>query len=887
MTTSIAAELGRRTRSQRARRSMPQDWRDAMLAALEHHTRIRFPSPRYRADPVAFFREILGVEPWRKQVEVLEAIRDHPRVAVRAGHKVSKDLANDTPVLTPRGWTTHGALRVGDEVFAPDGTRTRIVSTTRHRARPMMRVYFEDGSHIDASETHDWVVRTRELRKSRCAPRPAVKMTTRELFESQRVPNGPGRSICNFTVDLPAPLQMDDAKGLPIDPYLLGLWLGDGAAKQAVFTGIDGLEQAFASAGYEVTPLRARPSFYVKGLLPDLRHAGVLGNKHVPDAYKLASAEQRLALLRGLMDTDGCCTARGRASFANTNRRLADDVAELARSLGQKVRIAERRAALNGEDCGPCWVVQWASSLNCFALERKSARLKTSRRKKAHAHRRIAIERVEGLDGLHATQCIEVDHPSHLYLAGRSLVPTHNSHTIAGVALWYYCSYDDARVVLTSTTSRQVDQILWRELRMMRARGGRCIACKEADPDGHRITRPCEHSSLIEGEQGELARTGLKSADFREIVGFTAREAEAVAGISGRNLLYLPDEASGIADAIFEAIEGNRAGGARIAMFSNPTRNTGEFFEAFASKSHLYKTITISSEETPNVVEGREVIRGLATREWIEEKKQEWGEASALYKVRVKGEHALHEEGKIFSLHAIEEAEQRWHETKESGRLYVGLDPAGPSGSGDETAMCPRRGSKVFEFRVQRGLSEEAHVTVLLQLLKDHRLPREVPVVVVDREGSIGSSVFGLLRAHLDTYKLDFELVAIRASDRAMRQPEIYDRQRDALTANLEAWFRDGGAIPEDVKLEKELHVMEWRAMQNGRLKVTAKEDIRKELGRSPDRYDALALSCWEPLSLRADAIGTTTPAAAQPEYGRPAMDPYAGGAAFDPRRRR
>lgn len=478
------------------------------------------------------------------------------------------------------------------------------------------------------------------------------------------------------------------------------------------------------------------------------------------------------------------------------------------------------------------------------------------------------------------------DHPR---VAVRSGHKVSKSNSIAGVALWYYSSWDDARVVMTSTTSRQVDQILWRELRMMRARGGRCLACKAEDPDGHRIVRPCPHSSLIEGEQGELARTGLKNEQFCEIVGFTAREAEAVAGISGRNLLYLPDEASGIADAIFSAIEGNRAGGARLAMFGNPTKNTGEFFEAFHSKAHLYKCITISSEETPNVVEGREVVPGLATREWIEEKKQEWGESSPMYKVRVRGEHATHEEGKIFSIDAIELAEQLWYEVKESGRLYVGLDPAGPSGSGDESALCARRGSKVFEFRCKRGLTDEAHITDLRLLLKDHRLARETPVVVMDREGTIGSSLFGLLRAWLDedAHKGDFELVGIRASDRALRQPDIYDRQRDALTANLEAWVRDGGGIPEDTKLAAELHVMEWKIGANGRLKVTPKDEIKKKLGRSPDRYDALALSCWEPLSLRTEAAGTPTPAAVPQDYhSRPTLDPYAGAGAWDPRRR-
>jgi hypothetical protein len=135
------------------------------------------------------------------------------------------------------------------------------------------------------------------------------------------------------------------------------------------------------------------------------------------------------------------------------------------------------------------------------------------------------------------------------------------SNSLAGIALCFYASFDDARVVMSSTTARQVDQILWRELSMMKARGGRCIACKAEDPGARRIPAPCPHSALIDGELKGLAKSGLKSG-FREIVGFTAKEAEAVAGISGANLLYLPDEASGIPQIIFDAIEGNRAGGA-------------------------------------------------------------------------------------------------------------------------------------------------------------------------------------------------------------------------------------------------------------------------------------------------------------------------------------
>ena len=470
------------------------------------------------------------------------------------------------------------------------------------------------------------------------------------------------------------------------------------------------------------------------------------------------------------------------------------------------------------------------------------------------------------------------DHPR---VAVRSGHKVSKSHSAAGIALWYYASFDDARVVMTSTTSRQVDQILWRELRMMRARGGRCLACKQADPDGLVITRPCEHSGLIEGEQGELARTGLKSRDFREIVGFTAREAEAVAGISGRNLLYIVDEASGVGDDVFEAIEGNRAGGARIVMFGNPTRNSGEFFEAFHGKAAHYRTITVSSEETPNVVEGREVVRGLATREWITEKRAEWGESSPMYTIRVKGLHAIAEAGKIFSIHTITTAEQRWADTSDAGRLFIGIDPAGESGSGDETVFCARRGFKQLLLRAHQGMNEEQHLTQLLVYIATLKIQRETPVVVMDCEGSIGSKLHVLLRNYAEANPQAFEVVGIKAGQKAVRMPQIYDRMRDELAANLEQWFRDGGAILEDTKLEKDLHAFEWKQAVNGRFKITPKDVIRKLIGRSPDRYDALALCCWEPLSLQDNIPAGGQQHVAAQESGVPTLDPYAAADAW------
>lgn len=494
------------------------------------------------------------------------------------------------------------------------------------------------------------------------------------------------------------------------------------------------------------------------------------------------------------------------------------------------------------------------------------------------------------------------DHPRVAVRSGHKIG---KSNLIGSIALWFYCSWPDARVVMSSTTSRQVDQILWREVSMLHARGGRCVDCKRelrALMDGgmhqieaeERIPKPCHHSALIDGELGRLARTGMRSEDFRTISGFTAKEAEAVAGISGRNLLFLIDEASGVPDVIFEAIEGNRAGGARIALFGNPTKADGELYDAFESKSELYHGITVSSEETPNVIEGRVVIPGLATREWIEEKKQEWGENSPQYRVRVKGLPPVGEDGRIFSLQSILDAERLWPEIAAEGRLHVGFDPAGEAGTGDEMCLCPRRGRKAIRYDIHRGLDEYGSLLELLLLLVELREDGEKPVVKVDVEGEVGAKVLTALRDYEEDAPRDsklreflnanrghplhnflagkhvaFELVTVRASERAKAKAKVYHRLRDRLCGNLADWLRgdpgqdNGGAIPEDAKASAELHCLVWDKVDDGPLRLLDKREIRKILGRSPDRYDALALAVWEPRWIQDDEEAAAEPTAA------------------------
>ena len=184
-------------------------------------------------------------------------------------------------------------------------------------------------------------------------------------------------------------------------------------------------------------------------------------------------------------------------------------------------------------------------------------------------------------------------------------------------------------------------------------------------------------------------------------------------------------------------------------------------------------------------------------------------------------------------------------------------------------------------------------MTRVLLIISHNKRPREdPPVVVLDREGKVGFDVYTKFLAYLQAHENAFILIPFRGSD-APRQPDIYGTQRDESWADAAQWIRDGGRVPPDGKLTKELHAPSWFFGQKGRQKITPKEELRKMLARSPDRGDAVVLSCWEatPVALGiVDAPGqaptqTTEDVQRQDPYSwERMMDPYGGIRAFESR---
>lgn len=346
-----------------------------------------------------------------------------------------KALALDTRVPTPDGWTTMGDLQVGDAVFDPTGYPVPVVDATEPMfGRPCREVEFSDGAVIVADLSHQWEVQNKYDR--RCGERVRV-LTTEQLEDSLHVPWAPKEY--QHHVPLASPVNYP-RKDLPIDPYVLGVWLGDGTTTKAEVTNIDEvIFDEIELAGYAVRKASGPITYRIGGtghtrdpasgrytrndsLSSKLRNLGLLGNKRIPRDYLEAGVEQRRALLAGLMGTDGYVDKRGRCDLTTIKRELAEDYRELVASLGLRPVVAEKTATLYGRVCGMRYEVTFTPQELVFRLPRKGVR-QDPRRPRQRFRSIVDIRPTDEVP----VRCIQVGSPRGAFLVSDSFITTHNS----------------------------------------------------------------------------------------------------------------------------------------------------------------------------------------------------------------------------------------------------------------------------------------------------------------------------------------------------------------------------------------------------------------------------------------------------------------------------
>lgn len=407
----------------------------------------------------------------------------------------------------------------------------------------------------------------------------------------------------------------------------------------------------------------------------------------------------------------------------------------------------------------------------------------------------------------------------------------------------------NTKVALTAPTGRQVDVIMIPEIsRLFRAAGvlpGRLLA----------------HG--IKTDYDEWFLTGFKSDE---------NNTEAWSGFHAVNTMFVVTEASGLSEAVFNAIEGNLQGNSRLLLVFNPNTTSG--YAARAMKSERFKTFRLNSLNAENVITKSDIIPGQVNYEWVKDKVETWTapipetefdecegdfrwegkcyRPNDLFRVKVLGMFPKVSEDVLIPFEWIEKANKRWHSLqaisyKPDEPLRLGVDVAGMGR--DNSALCPRYGDYVpcFEVHQSRGQADHMHVAgMVAQYLNGGRTWQDkcAAKAFIDTIGE-GAGVYSrLLEMGVEyVYSCKFSEGAKGLTDASGQY--TFANMRAYLYWCIRDWLNPknctGAALPPNEWLAEELTETRWKFQSNGAIIIEPKENIKKRIKRSPDYMDALA----------------------------------------------
>jgi hypothetical protein len=371
-------------------------------------------------DPVFFNKYFLGLlmhdgqkEYLRKSDVVWNPETTRKNILVPC-NRWGKEQSVDEPVLTPNGWKRIGDIKIGDKVFTQDGTITNVSGVFPQGKKTSYRFTFNDGSTTESGLEHLWFCKTRKERFNKNGSYKVLR--TKDIIEYGGMNPDPHHRI---SIPLVEPVRFSK-KNLLIEPYKLGLLLGDGCFLKKVVR--------FSTKDKEL--LEWFQHTHIKGCdygiaktFSDIRKLGLHNrkswNKFIPKEYLYSCVEDRINILRGLMDTDGNIEKSGKIEYNTVSRSLAEDVKFLVQSLGGKVVMSIKKTTHRD-----CYRLRIKIRINPFKLERKAKRFFIT--SKTYDRLLIKIEEV----GKKESVCIMVTDKSHLYVT-RDFIVTHNTVALA------------------------------------------------------------------------------------------------------------------------------------------------------------------------------------------------------------------------------------------------------------------------------------------------------------------------------------------------------------------------------------------------------------------------------------------------------------------------
>jgi len=325
-----------------------------------------------------------------------------------------------------------GSLSVDDQVYGSDGKPQRILGKSIPKMAEIYEVEFNDGEKVRCDGGHRWFVKTGDGQRSSFRVLTTEQMFLRENGHKVRylrsgkleISDEPIYGRPNKRMHLPrTPAVQMDEKEFTVHPYVLGLWLGDGHSSQAIITAsnedILHTRSMVESFGYVTTDQSTPCTFGIRDLKTRLRDLGVLGNKHIPDEYLLGSIEQRMDLIRGLMDSDGNVSKAGQCFFSQKDEKIIRSFRKILWSLGIKntLSVTEYVESFGKRYYGPYYKVSFYKH-GVATIPRKLSRTIDP---DTSSNGKLIINSIKKLGYSEMVQCISVSNEDELFLTGENL----------------------------------------------------------------------------------------------------------------------------------------------------------------------------------------------------------------------------------------------------------------------------------------------------------------------------------------------------------------------------------------------------------------------------------------------------------------------------------
>jgi hypothetical protein len=771
-------------------------------------------------------REIFNAIPDPWQDDVLKSFPTNQRIAMKASKGPGKQLAKSIVIETPTGKKRWGDLKVGDKVWAVDGTPTTVLRIFENGVQQCYKVVFDDGSYTYAGPEHNWSVRGNKERAS--GSQEFVTLTTQQIIErGVRITNGRWQQR-QFEIPIHQPVQYP-FKELKIDPYVLGVWLGDGSKNCGAYTGIDdSIKEEILSRGYtfgkEDKLNTVRTILGILGYLKELNisHLGS-HERYIPDEYKYGSIQQRKDLLAGLLDTDGCIDKDdGHTEFDSTSKRLAKDVVWLVRSLGGKSFIKdtikktwyydEHRNKVPGRDC---YRVSLRLPFNPFKSMKKAVRWRPALKKTQTRYLTRYIDRIE-LAHYEDCSCIQVDHSQHLYLANDFIV-THNSCIEAWLAWNFLLTRPFPKIAATSISGDNLRDGLWSEMAKWREKSP---LLKEAFVwQKERI-----FSKAYPETWWMSARNWSKSADINSL-------GNTLAGLHADYIMFILDESGGIPDAIMASAEAalSSCKEGHIIQAGNPTHLEGPLYRACTKEKGLWKVFEITSDpDDPN-------RSPRVSVQWAKEQIEKYGRDNPWVLVNVFGRFPPHSFNTLIGPDEVKAAIDRRYKQPELvlQPVVLGVDVA--RYGDDSSIIFPRQGLQAYTPYQYKNLDGTEGAERVISKWREWN----ADACFIDNTGGFGASwIDNMVRLGKSPIGIHFSQTAI---------DERYFNKRAEMAFNLVNWIKAGGALPDVPELLSALTQTTY-TFKGDKLLLEAKEDVKVKLGHSPDHMDALMLTFAHPV---------------------------------------